>query len=118
MQELIERIFFLQQVGNTIIAEWRLLIRALFAGVDRDVRRLDPTSVQARYRVGRRDALLAEVTGRVKDALPRWRRQVKGDLAKLGRQQAVMVRRSLIATLGTVIDDELAVEVPITEQRM
>lgn len=118
MQEILERVFFLQQVGNSIAAELRLLVVSLFEGLERDMRRYDPTAVQARYRIGRRDALMLRVRDRVKDALPRWRRMVKGELARLGRHQAVMVRRSLIATLGTVIDDELAVEVPITEQRM
>lgn len=118
MQELLERLIFLQQFGNLLSRETRAMLRELFETIVEDLYRYDPTSVQRRYRRGRQVAFLAEATERTRQAIPKLDRHLRDRLAVLGRQQAIVAEDSLIATLGTVELDDQVRHTPITQQRI
>lgn len=115
MQELLERILFLQHFSNTLVVEVRQQLARLYATVELDLRRHDPVSVQPRYRRGRTMQFGTRLRERVRSWLPTWERLMKGRLAPLGRQQGVLVRDQLIVTLGDPVADRI---VPVTQQRM
>jgi SPP1 gp7 family putative phage head morphogenesis protein len=115
VQELLERLVFLQHVSNTFVLEVRQQLARLYATIELDLRRFGPTAVEARYRQGRYDAFMARLGARVREFLPRFHRRLKDSLAPLGRQQGVFTRDKLIATLG----DPQGVRItPVTEARM
>jgi SPP1 gp7 family putative phage head morphogenesis protein len=118
MQELIERVLFLQHVGNTISRSLREALAELFFGFERDLRRADPTGVQARYRAARREAFMARTRERVRRWLPPTTEGLRDALTGLGRQQAVAVHDDLIATLGTFDLEGRVRETPVTRARM
>jgi len=118
MQELIERVLFLQHVGNTIGRSLREALAELFFGFERDLRRADPTGVQARYRLARREAFMARTRERVRRWLPPTTEGLRDALTGLGRQQAVAVHDDLIATLGTFDLEGRVRETPLTRARM
>lgn len=118
MQDILERLIFLQQFGNALSAETRLMVRELIDEIVASLTRFDPTGVQARYRRGRQAAFLSDIGTRVRSWLPGFDRYVRGQLALLGRQQAMVAERSLISTLGTVDLDDRVRHTPITQQRM
>ncbi len=115
MQEIIERLLTLQQIGNTVSFEVQQLLARLYALIEMDLRRQDPTGVALRYRRGRQELFMARLRERVKEFLPAMQAKLKERLAQLGRQQSMMVRDRLIATLG---DSAGNLEVPVTQARM
>lgn len=118
MQELLERLVFLQQFGNLLSRELSGQIADLFDAIVGDIYRYDPVSVQRRYREARRVTLMERTGGRVQEWRTGLERHTKGRLAVLGRQQAAVAERSLIATLGTVDLEDRVRETPITQARM
>ncbi len=118
MQEILERLLFLQQFGNLLSQELRDEVHELFEAIVDELYRFDPTGVQRRYRVGRRTAFLGSVADKVREWLPGADRLIRNRLAVLGRQQAVVAEKSLVATLGTVDLDDKVRHTPITQQRL
>jgi len=118
VQALIERLLFLQQYGNALDLDVRVLVSSLFSRIEADLRARDPTIVTRRYRLGRRDQFMARLRLRIRNWLPRFTSNIKDRLATLGRLEGLRAYDTLVATLGTV-DDALDVRyTPITESRM
>jgi SPP1 gp7 family putative phage head morphogenesis protein len=115
MQELLERLLFLQHFSNALTLEIRQMLARLYAEVDMDLRRADPTGVARRYQRGRLDSFMARLRSRLGEFLPTFNAALKDRLAALGRQQSLLVRESLVATLGDPLGGRLT---PVTQQRM
>lgn len=108
-----------ERLGNTLASGWRERVRRLFERTERLLRDIDPPGAKrSRYKRERTERLLAELQREFGTFAPEFEREVRGELAAIGRQQAVVARQSLIATLGTVNAEGLNLQVGVTEQRI
>lgn len=115
---IVDALFAAERIGNTIDAEARLLLEALFEQIAADLRRIDPTGpALPKWRGHRQKQFLALVRKRIREAIPEWGSLVKSRLAVAGRAQAKFAEGTLIASLGSVAAEHV-VTTPITQARL
>lgn len=101
IDRLIRNALALQRAHNAIARDASGIIRALFDEVVGELVKIDPTGPSAeRYRRMRVEKLLERVEDLTGGAFRAWHRQVRGDLAHLGRRQGEEATKILLAAIG------------------
>lgn len=91
----------LQRLSNSVVRDSTGLLRALFDDIVAELARIDPTGPAAvRYRRDRVARLLERVADLIPPAYADWRKQVRAQLAVIGKAQGEHARQVLLATLG------------------
>jgi len=62
----------LQRAGTSLTAEGRAALTRLFAQIEADLRRFDPTGVAKRYQALRRDKFFRELSKTVREWVPEY----------------------------------------------
>lgn len=110
IEAILRQAFQLQRLNNAIARDSTGILRALFDSIVADIARLDPTAPSAlRYRRDRVAKLLDRIEALTGEAFIDWTKNVRGDLARLGRAHGLQTRADLVATLGTAGDAVKAV---------
>lgn len=98
---IMQNLFTLQRLGNTIQAEAQPILDALFDAIAEDLVKIDPTGPDLRkWRVLRQDQFIAKVNERLKVAIPKWEAAVRSGLVAAGKQQGKFAQGMLVATTG------------------
>lgn len=119
IERLLNLLVSRERMGNTLSAGWRERIRALFARVADTFRTIDPPGPQrSRYKRERLERALDEIRKEFGAFAPEMEREMRAELAAIGRQQAVVARQSLVASLGTQNATLFSLDVGVTQQRM
>lgn len=107
VQQILQNAVNLQRVHNAIARDTSGVLRQLFDELAAEIARADPTGVRAlRYRRDRVEKLLERVEKLTGEAFADWHRDVRRDLARLGRQQgeqAVQLLRVSLADAANLV---------------
>jgi SPP1 gp7 family putative phage head morphogenesis protein len=117
VERLIRNTLLVQRIGTSVHGGALPLLYELFEQIGSDLASIDPTAPSAqRWRDFRTDEVLSEVESRAKEAFTGWERQIRGDLARAGRQQGEFAEQLLVASLGDA--GSRVTKTPITQQRV
>ena len=98
---LLRNAITLARVSNAISQDATGILAALFDDVVGDLAKIDPTAVGATtYKRARVAKLLERVEKATGESFTAYHKQLRGDLARLGRLQGQGAAKDLIATLG------------------
>jgi len=118
ISRIVQNLFTVQRLGNTVQAEGQVLLDALFDAIAADIERIDPTgpTIQ-RWRRLRAAQLIERVKKRLAAVFPEWERVVQRDLARAGMSQGVFAQETLIFSLGRTVAKGVVRKTPITLAR-
>ena len=120
-EAMIRSMLRMQRAGSSLTAEGRRSLERLFAKLQADLVRLDPTGVQKRYQALRMDKFFKEMAGTVREWTPEHEKILRDGLVEIGRAQSVAAADALVVSLGgPVVAAQVAgAIVPgITQQRL
>src|SRR5690606_25242718 len=119
VERLIRGALALQRASNTIARDAEVVLRTLFDELVAELVKIDPTGPSAeRYRRMRVEKVLERVEELTSQAFRDWHKQVRQNLAHLGRQQGEEAAEFLVAAIG---DRRIAARVgrtPVTVNQM
>lgn len=100
-RRVVENLFALQRLGNSLSRKGRRLIREMFDEIVGELAKIDPTDPGAqRWRRHRLQKLLAAIGPIIRENTEEWRKLIRQDLAEVGAQQASHARAVLVDSLG------------------
>ena len=118
ISRIVQNLFTIQRMGNSIQAEGQVLLDALFDAIAADIEHIDPTgpSIQ-RWRRFRANQLIERVEERLAKVFPEWEKVVQRDLARAGASQGAFAEDTLIFSLGRTAAKGVVRKTPITLAR-
>lgn len=118
ISRIVQNLFTIQRMGNSIQAEGQVLLDALFDAIAADIEHIDPTgpSIQ-RWRRFRANQLIERVEQRLAKVFPEWEAVVQRDLARAGASQGAFAEDTLIFSLGRTAAKGVVRKTPITLAR-
>lgn len=109
----------LQIATNTIARSAERILRELFDEIAAELARIDPTEPGAEvYRRMRVQKLLERIERMVREAFREWQKEVRQELAYVGRQQGEEAARILVAAIGDARVAALVGGTPVTVNQM
>ena len=109
----------LQIATNTIARSAERILRELFDEIAAALARIDPTEPEAEvYRRMRVQKLLERIERLVREAFREWQKEVRQELAYVGRQQGEEAARILVAAIGDARVAALVGNTPVTVNQM
>src|SRR5690606_7520750 len=119
VERLIRGALALQRASNTIARDAEGVLRTLFDELVAELVKIDPTGPSAeRYRRMRVEKVLERVEELTSQAFRDWHKQVRQDLAYLGRAQGEEAARILVAAIGDARVAALVGGTPVTVNQM
>lgn len=118
ISRIVQNLFTIQRLGNSIQAEGQVLLDALFDNIAADIELIDPAgaSIQ-RWRRFRTNRLIERVEERLAAVFPEWERVIQRQLARAGASQGAFAEGTLINAFGTAIAEGVIKKTPITVAR-
>lgn len=113
---VIQNLITVRRIGNSVAAEARVYLDALFEQIAADLERIDPTAPRlAKWRRYRMEQFLAAVGERLSAAVPAWESRVRAGLAAAGRMQGEWAAGTIAASLGAPVGAGVVRATPITQ---